>query len=105
MSTKPLYEPSEKTIERASVKWLRIQGCKVVKLQLTRTRGMPDVLVLMPHESMWFIEFKTKKGALSVIQKHTISEIRELGFRVDVLRSVDDMQKIYRELVGAVIST
>lgn len=63
---------------------------EAVKLKATGIlAGHPDLIIYSP-KGMFLMEVKTAKGPLSDAQKVVIPELRDLGFEVAVVRSLDD---------------
>ena len=57
--------------------------------------GFPDLMVL--HRGrVRFVELKTPKGRLSPAQEKTIEALRHMGFRVDVIRSLEAFEQLAR---------
>jgi len=50
----------------------------------TNKNGIPDLLALKDNE-IYFIEVKRKDGKLSKIQEYRIRELKEKGFKVDII--------------------
>lgn len=92
---------SEKQIEQKLVTETRKKGGLAVKFVSPSFSGMPDRLVLLPHGVMGFVEVKApgKKPRLLQVSRHAM--LREMGFQVFVLDSLEDipglLQKIMEE--------
>lgn len=59
--------------------------------------GYPDVTILGQRDGMpwaWFIEVKAPKGAVSDEQKDVHDRLTEIGFRVAVAKSIDDVRAL-----------
>ena len=56
--------------------------------------GMPDRVIFASMGWHIIVELKTTKGALSEIQKYQIGVLQKLGHRVEVIRSVDDLNRL-----------
>ncbi|WP_299830698.1 VRR-NUC domain-containing protein [uncultured Roseobacter sp.] len=55
--------------------------------------GFPDLLVLpYSHVGAFFLEVKSPKGTLSKPQKAVHEGLRTLGYKVGVVRSLDDVR-------------
>ena len=57
--------------------------------------GVSDVIVLLPNKPL-FIEFKSKTGRQSVEQKAFQQKIEGLGYKYQLVRSVDDFIRYIR---------
>lgn len=73
----------ESVIQTKIKKKLEEDGWIVIKLIKTSVNGIPDLMALKEGKCR-FIEVKQKKGILSEIQKHRISQLKSMGFQVDV---------------------
>jgi hypothetical protein len=62
----------------------------VAKLADRHTRGLPDLLILLPGVTL-FVETKAPGGKLSPIQRAVHEEIERAGGYVLVARSVEDV--------------
>jgi len=75
---------SEASIEQTSKAWLELRKGKLIKIQ--GTAGWPDRLALLPNGRHFFVEFKKPGGELSLLQRHTLRSLRDIGheaFEVD----------------------
>ena len=91
----------EKEIRDKACKWLEDEhGAICLKLELLRRKGFPDVLVLLPDQVMWFIEFKLPGNTPTKIQSKTHDQLIDLGFVVDVLHSVDEVRRTFDQRFG-----
>jgi len=70
----------------------------VVKLADRFTRGLPDLLVLLPGVVV-FLEAKTPSGRLSAIQRSVHEEIERAGGLVAVVTSVEDALSYIRNML------
>lgn len=75
----------ERDIERKITKKMRERGWFDVKLMQTNRNGMPDRMFLKAGR-VFFVEFKSRHGRLSELQKLRIGELRTMGFHVLVVR-------------------
>lgn len=67
---------------------VRLLGGLAFKLAPT-TKGLPDLLVLLPDQPMRLVELKTDAGSLSPAQQALHSRINATGQVVHVLRGPD----------------
>lgn len=69
------------------MKWSRkaqIRGWLSVKNIQMSLNGWPDRMY-MKNRMMFFVEFKSKKGKLSELQKYRINQIRSFNFHVLII--------------------
>ena len=81
---------SEKVIERKLVEAVKANSGMCIKLLCDNLLGLPDRMVLMPHGKIAFVELKTTGLKPRRIQVFMHEKLRALGFRVDVIDSVED---------------
>ena len=81
---------SEKVIERKLAEAVKANGGMCIKLLCDNLLGLPDRMVLMPHGKIAFVELKTTGQKPRRIQVFMHEKLRALGFRVDVIDSVED---------------
>lgn len=82
--------------------WQAINRQKKLKKKGVRT-GYPDIEIqwrskLFENTKLIFMEVKSKSGTLSEKQKEVHQELREDGHQVFVVRSVDEVKSILKEL-------
>ena len=75
---------SESKVQSKIIKDLESKGYYLLKLIKTNKNGIPDLLALKDNE-IYFIEVKRKDGRLSKLQEYRIKELKEKGFKVDVI--------------------
>ena len=73
-------------------------GGKCWKFVSPGNRGVPDRLVLLPGGRAVFIELKAPKKKASLQQLKRISELKALGFEVEVLDTVEKINAYARKL-------
>ena len=102
----------ETTISGVIQKTLTLKGCKVIRIQsgilplmygATKRfvhgaqKGTPDLLVMRPPGVCTFLEVKDEKGQLSREQQAWHEWAVSMGFRVCVVRSLDDaLRAVYK---------
>jgi len=62
--------------------------------------GIPDRLVLLPGGLVAFVEVKRQDGSLSTIQKYRIQKLKDIGIKVYVAYSKQDVSKIIKNMNG-----
>lgn len=81
---------SEKLVERKLVELVKINNGMCIKLLCDQLIGLPDRLCLFPNHKMAFVETKTTGQKPRRIQAYMHKKLRALGFRVEVIDSVED---------------
>lgn len=81
---------SEKLVERKLVELVKINNGMCIKLLCDQLIGLPDRLCLFPNHKMVFVELKTTGQKPRRIQAYMHKKLRALGFRVEVIDSVED---------------
>ena len=70
-------------------KWIKSIGGQVRKCSWEGRRGAPDLLIMINGHHHW-LEVKSAKGELTLLQRAEIGLMRQNGCSVDVVRSLDD---------------
>lgn len=65
---------------------------RVLLLKLTKMTGWPDRVMISAKAGPIFIEFKTLEGRLSPAQIVIHRNLREEGFRVEIIRSTKEFK-------------
>lgn len=81
---------SEKLVERKLVELVKINNGMCIKLLCDQLIGLPDRLCLFPNHKIVFVETKTTGKKPRRIQAYMHKKLRALGFRVEVIDSVED---------------
>lgn len=81
---------SEKLVERKLVELVKINNGMCIKLLCDQLIGLPDRLCLFPNHKIVFVETKTTGQKPRRIQAYMHKKLRALGFRVEVIDSVED---------------
>ena len=79
---------SEKLVERKLVELVKAHGGMCIKLLCDQLIGLPDRLCLFPNGEVVFVELKTTGRKPSRIQVFMHKKLRTLGFRVEVIDTV-----------------
>ena len=61
--------------------------------------GVPDRIVILPENRIYFVELKQEKGRLSKIQKYMHKQFNKRGVHVYVPYSKSDVDKFIDEVV------
>lgn len=62
--------------------------------------GIPDLMILCPNGQVVFMEMKTATGRLREDQKRFIDRLHDMGFRAEVVRSVEQAADIVRSVTN-----
>lgn len=89
---------SEKLVERTLVQEVRSRGGLCIKLLSQHFIGLPDRICLFPGGVIAFVELKTTGAKPRKIQTFVHDKIRSLGFRVEVIDSVQGTIDLVKEL-------
>lgn len=89
---------SEKTLERLLKKCVEkeLKGY-CLKLLSVHITGLPDRICLIPGGKVFFAEIKTTKQKPRKIQLVIHRKLRDLGFRVEVIETSEQIKNIIRD--------
>ena len=87
---------SEKVLEKKLGKWIKEAGGKSLKLSSQFNTGLPDRMILLPKEHVFYCELKSTGQKPSKMQDIIHNEIRALGFRVYVVDSTDGLSEMLK---------
>lgn len=90
---------SEKLVERKLVEAVKTNGGMCIKLLCDNLLGLPDRLVLMPYGKMAFVELKTTGRKPRLIQAVIHKKLRALGFRVEVIDTVEGINNFINDII------
>ena len=90
---------SEKVIERKLVEAVKANGGMCIKLLCDNLLGLPDRMVLMPHSKIAFVELKTTGQKPRRIQVFMHNKLRNLGFRVEVIDTVEGVNNFVEDIM------
>lgn len=90
----------ESTIENFLVSQVKKMGGLAIKLNSMSMAGLPDRMVLLPHERVFFIELKAPGKKARPLQIATHKILRNLGFKVCV---IDTKEKVLEFIKGVVL--
>ena len=88
----------EKEIESYLRDRIRRIGGKAYKFVSPGNNGVPDRLVCLPGGQAVFVELKAPGKAPRPIQIHQIGMLKQLGFRVEVIDSKEQVDEFVKEL-------
>lgn len=89
-----MNKTSEKVIERKLVEAVKLKGGMCIKLLSDYITGLPDRLCLFPGQKAIFVELKTTGEKPRKIQVFIHNRLRALGFRVEVIDSVEGINSL-----------
>jgi hypothetical protein len=84
----------ERSVERVLVTAVTAAGGIAYKFSSPSRRGVPDRLIVLPGDRIFFAEVKGDGGRLSKLQEVEIARLRNLGARVDIVSSIDQARGI-----------
>ena len=90
---------SEKIIERKLVELTNLNGGMCIKLLSFHLLGLPDRLCIFPKSRIVFVETKTTKQKPRQIQLFMHDKIRKLGFRVEVVDTVEKVVDLIEDIL------
>lgn len=90
---------SEKVVERKLVELVKINGGMCIKLLCDQLIGLPDRMCLFPDHKIVFVELKTTGRKPKRIQAYMHNKLRALGFRVEVIDTVESVINFVDDIV------
>lgn len=90
---------SEKVIERKLVDLVKLNGGMCIKLLCDQLIGLPDRMCLFPGHKIVFVELKTTGRKPKRIQAYMHNKLRALGFRVEVIDTVESVINFVDDIV------
>lgn len=90
---------SEKIVERKLVELVKINGGMCIKLLCDQLIGLPDRMCLFPGHKVVFVELKTTGRKPKRIQMYMHNKLRALGFRVEVIDTVESVVNFVDNIV------
>ena len=90
---------SEKVVERKLVELVKINNGMCIKLLCDQLIGLPDRLCLFPNHKIAFVETKTTGQKPRRIQAYMHKKLRALGFRVEVIDSVEGVEQFINSII------
>ena len=89
---------NEKLVERKLVEMCKEFGALCIKLLTYQFTGLPDRMCLFPHGVIVFVELKSTGEKPRKIQLAVHKKLRELGFRVEVIDTVQGIIDLINEI-------
>lgn len=90
---------SEKVVERKLVELVKMNGGMCIKLLCDQLIGLPDRMCLFPGHKVIFVELKTTGRKPKRIQMYMHNKLRALGFRVEVIDTVESVVNFVDNIV------
>lgn len=90
---------SEKVVERKLVEAVKANGGMCIKLLCDQLTGLPDRMCLFPNHKIVFVELKTTGRKPKRIQLFIHDKLRALGFRVEVIDSVEGVEQLINSII------
>ena len=90
---------SEKVVERKLVEAVKANGGMCIKLLCDQLTGLPDRMCLFPNHKIVFVELKTTGRKPKRIQLFIHDKLRALGFRVEVIDSVEGVEQFINDII------
>lgn len=91
---------NESKLERRLEKEIKRRGGLALKLTVPNRRGMPDRLILLPGEKIYFVEMKAPGKKLGLLQEKRARQLRTLGFSVYCLDSDEAIDDFLQEVTS-----
>lgn len=88
---------SEKATEKTLKSEVEKRGGLCLKLLPFQFSGLPDRLCLLPGGKIFFAEIKDVKEVPSKLQLKVKKSLEKLGFKVYVVRTIFDIEKIFNK--------
>ena len=91
MSTSKKYLESD--IQAKCIKYAQVQGWIVLKVISSNMNGISDLILFKDGQTI-FVEVKGEKTKVQPLQLYRQKQFRECGFIAEIVRSVDELQKL-----------
>lgn len=89
---------NEKAIEHKLVEMCKEYGALCIKLLTYQFTGLPDRMCLFPGGTIVFVELKSTGEKPRKIQLAIHKKLKELGFRVETIDTLKDVESLIFEL-------
>lgn len=90
---------SEKVVERKLVQAIKANNGMCIKLLCDQLTGLPDRMCLLPNKKIIFVELKTTGKKPTRIQIFMHNKLRALGFRVEIIDTVEGVNNFIKEII------
>lgn len=90
---------SEKLVERKLVEAVKVNNGLCIKLLCDYITGLPDRLCLFPNGKIAFVELKTTGQKPRRIQLSVHNKLRAIGFRVEVIDTVEGVIDFVEDII------
>lgn len=94
-----MVRESEKLIEQKLVALTKLNGGMCIKLLSFHIIGLPDRMCIFPKAKIVFVESKTTGLKPTPIQVYMHNKIRAMGFRVEVVDTVEKVEDLISDIV------
>jgi len=88
----------ENRVENYLIRKVEKLGGKAYKWNPTGVIGVPDRMVLLPGGKVIFVELKAPGKKARKIQEYRAKQLRELGFQVECLDTVEKVDKLLQNI-------
>lgn len=88
----------ESQIERVFKTEVEKRGAKARKFVSPGWAGAPDRIILFPGGRVVFVELKAPQRIMRPLQKKRAAELRDLGFKVYSINSLERIKKFIAEV-------
>ena len=92
---------NEKSVERKLVELTKLSGGLCIKLLTYQFTGLPDRMCLFPGGIIIFVELKTTGEKPRKIQLAVHRMLRNLGFRVEVIDTIEGVNNFINSIILA----
>ena len=89
---------TEKYIEEYLRLGVKKLGGIALKFTSPGNAGVPDRLIVMPENRIYFVELKRPGGKTSPLQNRQISRLKDLGCRVLVVDSKESAERFLNDI-------
>jgi hypothetical protein len=89
---------TEKDIEEYLRLGVKKLGGVAFKFTSPGNAGVPDRLIVMPENRIYFVELKRPGGKTSPLQNRQISRLKDLGCRVLVVDSKESAERFLNDI-------
>ena len=96
-----MSERLEKDVERKLTEGIKALGGLSYKFISPGNAGVPDRIVILPGGDVVFVELKTWRGQLTVLQMRQIERLRAHDCTVRVLHGELEVERYLAELKGS----